>query len=98
MSAINLYVAVDWQGDREIERAGGEARGGGRDRAGVNEREMRRDGEGARGSRETGEREREIRRGAGREKRGERECTHKPSDIPFLLIEIQFEAKQARQF
>lgn len=23
---------------------------------------------------------------------------HKPSDIPFLLIEIQFEAKQARQF
>lgn len=22
MSAINLYVAVDWQGDREIERAG----------------------------------------------------------------------------
>jgi len=23
MSAINLYVAVDWQGDREIERAGG---------------------------------------------------------------------------
>lgn len=23
MSAINLYVAVDWQGDREIERAEG---------------------------------------------------------------------------
>jgi len=23
MSAINLYVAVDWQGDREIERARG---------------------------------------------------------------------------
>lgn len=26
MSAINLYVAVDWQGDREIERAEGRLR------------------------------------------------------------------------
>lgn len=26
MSAINLYVAVDWQGDKEIERARSEER------------------------------------------------------------------------
>lgn len=37
MSAINLYVAVDWQGDREIERARGEGGRGWAMRAGSDE-------------------------------------------------------------
>lgn len=43
MSAINLYVAVDWQGDREIERAEGrlqrETRSAERERKSTGEKE-----------------------------------------------------------
>jgi len=61
MSAINLYVAVDWQGDREIERARGRL-----------QRETRSaEGEKGCGGREDGERE--IRSCGGRNgKKGEK--------------------------
>lgn len=92
MSAINLYVAVDWQGDREIERARGE--GG----------QLQREARGAEGEREKEdagdaktEKEKERKRSEGGRKKGRQEGNVKEgentqaTDTPFLLIEIQFE-------
>lgn len=107
MSAINLYVAVDWQGDREIERARGEAgRGGGRLRPGDGgqstdgKKETRREKETERKRERKRRRERKTWRIAAEGAEGDeeegRQCkrrVHKCERYPrFLLIEIQFES------
>ena len=97
MSAINLYVAVDWQGDREIERAGGrlqretrsaegekELRAG--DAKAENEREVR--GCGERNEKWEGKRQYVC---VFDEERERKRIHTQAADIPpFLLIEIQF--------
>lgn len=85
MSAINLYVAVDWQGDREIERAGGRLQ---RERRGARgDAEKERNPELRRTKQEEGRKE------GMRERERERRNIHKHATDtpPFLLIEIQFE-------
>lgn len=91
MSAINLYVAVDWQGDREIERAGGrlqrETRSGGRERVRDAKVEKERNPELQR----TKWWRREERGNNVREREKEGEYTQTTDTPSFLLIEIQFE-------
>lgn len=61
MRAINLYVVVDWQDDREIERReeGGGSRGGGKrkEQTASGRSEEKEESYGERGEEETGKRE-----------------------------------------
>jgi len=94
MSAINLYVAVDWQGDREIER---EREGGCKGR-----REAQKERKSAGDVKAEKERNSKLRRTKWEVERKETVCVYltrkgiereytQATDIPsFLLIEIQF--------
>lgn len=85
MSAINLYVAVDWQGDKEIERARGEEGRGEegdddcRERRGTRGENARKAGEGEKSGVATDGEGRT--RGEEREEKGEREI-HKRDRYP----------------
>lgn len=94
MSAINLYVAVDWQGDKEIERARREE--GWREEGDDDcRRNAGRECEESWGRGEIQSCDRRKGKNAKRrviqaEEKREREYTN-ATDTPFLLIEIQFE-------
>lgn len=103
MSAINLYVAVDWQGDKEIERTGREEgwREEGEDDQGRRE---------TRGGRRRGkpgkERNPELRQTEREEReeksntsgREERKGIHKRDRYPVFINRNSIWTKQARQF
>lgn len=87
MSAINLYVAVDWQGDREIERARGK---GGNCRGRREARKERKSaGDGKMEKKKERERDSKLRRA--RKGNIKEDENTQATDTPFLLIEIQFE-------